>query len=1012
MSSAEAGLVIGLISGVISIIEATKTVYDAAKDAKDQPEAFGQVAARLPIVTEILRSAEERASALEETALEALEHTLESCKAKAENLKTIFQEVIRKDDDKWYDRYKKALSTLGNGDEVECLMEGILKDIQVLICERLKGAAIEAQVKEIEEAINQMNEMPCSLPDDARAVQMPPVSNREDHDGTWNYLRAGIERIMRSPENSVGYVEMYMGLYTAVHNYCTFQKAVSGGAHRGAHLSGGELYQRLARYLASYLEDLVKSRSDAGETVLAFYIREWDRYRAGAKVINHIFRFLNRHWVKRQWDEGYRDVFDVYTLHLVQWREVAFAKLHRDVMEAVLKMVERQRNGETIEHGLIKSIVDSFVMVGVNETDPTKTTLEIYRHYFETPFLDATKKFYQNESKQFVADNGVVEYIKKAEAWLYEEDERVKMYLDPNIADPLRRICNTALIVDHETLLRGEFQSLLDNDQVDDIARMYNLLSRISGGLDSLPTKIRDTNGMVLLWDADREAWMQELVDDIRIENKEREVANSDSGYASGTYRQCNTVDTYAKSKLAGIAEASKSQERAWLGCRADAADPLSIGLYDKDTAYSPSETPSLPPLRSKIYIDDLASQLFRTVSSQKPDQETLNRISRELPDLLRAFSLKIGYRATLTQCHVAYFLHKYRGHIQQSFEDMFPLEPFSKVNVIDSSDAEDYKIARYFEGLGLAVDPLEEEDSEYQHLPPAVADRASPAGSDHNGDTEDNIEPPEPTPYRDSVLGSPAFNWLITTLLTEVSLTRQRADVMRSIRNQILSTLPSSHEVSRKKSSREYRATFEIDWDPLSFVKEQKYQESPDEAIKRSITLTGSPEDAQALTTGQYLAQTWPTSGAEVMRIVAEVIRNPDHHASGTLPDGTELQTRIDGGKFTVYATGIADSLAEVAQQFAWLGSALRSSPFESGIAMCSPAIRNPSLKNIAPQGKASDSEPYAEISCIIEFDIQKPLNSAQGGAGHCWHSMFRNPVMVKGYPIMAKHKTGLGLE
>lgn len=817
---------------------------------------------------------------------------------------------------------------------------------------------------------------------------------------------------MRSPENSVGYVEMYMGLYTAVHNYCTFQKAVSGGAHRGAHLSGGELYQRLARYLASYLEDLVKSRSDAGETVLAFYIREWDRYRAGAKVINHIFRFLNRHWVKRQWDEGYRDVFDVYTLHLVQWREVAFAKLHRDVMEAVLKMVERQRNGETIEHGLIKSIVDSFVMVGVNETDPTKTTLEIYRHYFETPFLDATKKFYQNESKQFVADNGVVEYIKKAEAWLYEEDERVKMYLDPNIADPLRRICNTALIVDHETLLRGEFQSLLDNDQVDDIARMYNLLSRISGGLDSLPTKIRDTNGMVLLWDADREAWMQELVDDIRIENKEREVANSDSGYASGTYRQCNTVDTYAKSKLAGIAEASKSQERAWLGCRADAADPLSIGLYDKDTAYSPSETPSLPPLRSKIYIDDLASQLFRTVSSQKPDQETLNRISRELPDLLRAFSLKIGYRATLTQCHVAYFLHKYRGHIQQSFEDMFPLEPFSKVNVIDSSDAEDYKIARYFEGLGLAVDPLEEEDSEYQHLPPAVADRASPAGSDHNGDTEDNIEPPEPTPYRDSVLGSPAFNWLITTLLTEVSLTRQRADVMRSIRNQILSTLPSSHEVSRKKSSREYRATFEIDWDPLSFVKEQKYQESPDEAIKRSITLTGSPEDAQALTTGQYLAQTWPTSGAEVMRIVAEVIRNPDHHASGTLPDGTELQTRIDGGKFTVYATGIADSLAEVAQQFAWLGSALRSSPFESGIAMCSPAIRNPSLKNIAPQGKASDSEPYAEISCIIEFDIQKPLNSAQGGAGHCWHSMFRNPVMVKGYPIMAKHKTGLGLE
>jgi len=167
MSGAEAGFVVGLISGVISIIEATKTVYDAAKDAKGQPEAFRQVAA---LVIEILHSAEERTHALDETAQEALEPILESCKAKAENLKKIFQKVIRKDDDKWYDRYKKALSTLGKGDKVECLMEGILKDIQVLACERLMGTATEAQVKEIEEAIKQMNEMPSSLQDEAGSV--------------------------------------------------------------------------------------------------------------------------------------------------------------------------------------------------------------------------------------------------------------------------------------------------------------------------------------------------------------------------------------------------------------------------------------------------------------------------------------------------------------------------------------------------------------------------------------------------------------------------------------------------------------------------------------------------------------------------------------------------------------------------------------------------------------------------------------------------------------------------
>jgi hypothetical protein len=184
MSGAEARFVVGLIGDVISIIEATKTVYNAAKNAKGQPEAFGQVAARLPLVIEILRSATERIRSLDETAQEALEEFLESLKKKAEKLEKIFRMVIRQDDNKWYGRYKKAVATVMKGGKVECLMETILKDIQVLVCERLMGTATEAQVKEIEEAIKQMNEMPSSLPDEARAVLMRPVPTREDKDAT------------------------------------------------------------------------------------------------------------------------------------------------------------------------------------------------------------------------------------------------------------------------------------------------------------------------------------------------------------------------------------------------------------------------------------------------------------------------------------------------------------------------------------------------------------------------------------------------------------------------------------------------------------------------------------------------------------------------------------------------------------------------------------------------------------------------------------------------------------
>lgn len=188
-------------------------------------------------------------------------------------------------------------------------------------------------------------------------------------------------------------------------------------------------------------------------------------------------------------DEGKKNIYDVYTLHLVQWRMTMFNAVHTQVMDAVLKMVERQRNGETIEHNQIKSIVDSFVSLGLDEADPTKSTLDVYRYNFEKPFLEATKLFYRAESKQFVAENSIVEYMKKAEIRLDEEEERVNMYLHPDIILPLKKTCNTALIADHSAILRDEFQILLDNDRYDDMQRMYNLLSRIPEGLEPLRVK-------------------------------------------------------------------------------------------------------------------------------------------------------------------------------------------------------------------------------------------------------------------------------------------------------------------------------------------------------------------------------------------------------------------------------------------------------------------------------------------------------------------------------------------
>jgi len=49
----------------------------------------------------------------------------------------------------------------------------------------------------------------------------------------------------------------------------------------------------------------------------------------------------------------------------------------------------------------------------LDENDSKKTTLEIYRDFFEKPFVSATEVYYKMESEKFLSENSVTEYMKK-----------------------------------------------------------------------------------------------------------------------------------------------------------------------------------------------------------------------------------------------------------------------------------------------------------------------------------------------------------------------------------------------------------------------------------------------------------------------------------------------------------------------------------------------------------------------------------------------------------------------
>ncbi|KAG1748664.1 Cullin-domain-containing protein [Suillus lakei] len=329
---------------------------------------------------------------------------------------------------------------------------------------------------------------------------MPPAT--ADLATTWAFLEEGVDHIMTKLQTGVSYSK-YMSLYTVAYNYCTSSRmhstttdTVGQGSRTGANLMGSDLYNNLIRYFITHLK-LLKDQSDSlqDEALLRYYASEWDRYTTGANYINRLFTYLNRHWVKRERDEGRKGVYPVYTLALVQWKSNFFLHVqskHTKLAGAILRLIERQRNGETIDQGLVKKVVDSFVSLGLDESDINKASLDVYREHLETPFLDATEKYYEQESEAFLAESSVSDYLKKAEERLKEEEDRVDRYLNTDTRKQLVSKCEHVLIRQHSDLMWESFQSLLDFDKDEDLQRMYALLSRIPEGLEPLRKKFEE----------------------------------------------------------------------------------------------------------------------------------------------------------------------------------------------------------------------------------------------------------------------------------------------------------------------------------------------------------------------------------------------------------------------------------------------------------------------------------------------------------------------------------------
>jgi len=261
----------------------------------------------------------------------------------------------------------------------------------------------------------------------------------------WNQLKeGGVQKIEKILEDMQGGVyknristDEYSKLYTTVYTMCT-QKPPNNWSE--------QLYHNYCEAVKEYLTNriLPRIREKHDEFMLRELVRRWENHKLLIRFLSHVFKYLDRFYVKRL------SLPELSEVGSQSFHEIVFNAVKREVRTAILELIRKERECEIVDKKLIQSVVEIFVEMG-----GSRNSLEVYMTDFEEMLLSTTADYYSRESAKWAEKDSFPEYMRKAEDRLNQEQERVRTYLHNSTEEKLLKVCD-------EQLLQGPEQQLLD----------------------------------------------------------------------------------------------------------------------------------------------------------------------------------------------------------------------------------------------------------------------------------------------------------------------------------------------------------------------------------------------------------------------------------------------------------------------------------------------------------------------------------------------------------------------
>eukprot|EP00241_Pyramimonas_parkeae_P003213 CAMPEP_0114239402 /NCGR_PEP_ID=MMETSP0058-20121206/8441_1 /TAXON_ID=36894 /ORGANISM="Pyramimonas parkeae, CCMP726" /LENGTH=764 /DNA_ID=CAMNT_0001351581 /DNA_START=97 /DNA_END=2391 /DNA_ORIENTATION=+ len=269
---------------------------------------------------------------------------------------------------------------------------------------------------------------------------------------TWAKLKNAVAAVQAKQPVSCSLEE----LYRAVEDLCVHKKA-------------DNLYTKLQEVCDQHIALRLKSlHGRAADPVIFLSLMDasWQDHCSQMLMIRSIFLYLDRTFVIQT--SGVRSLWDLglqlFRTHLEQGAEIV-----KKCVKGLLMLLEKERLGEAVDRTLCKNLLRML------------TSLQMYPEVFEKPFLEQSTSFYAAEGVRLLQHTDVPDYLLHCETRFQEENDRCVHYLDASTRKPLLAVVEKELLERHTSaVLEKGFDSLMSENRIADLARMYVLLRSVN----------------------------------------------------------------------------------------------------------------------------------------------------------------------------------------------------------------------------------------------------------------------------------------------------------------------------------------------------------------------------------------------------------------------------------------------------------------------------------------------------------------------------------------------------